>query len=117
MNNISTITVTIAILAISVALFLSHREQADQIKELSRQLFEVLKRDGASSEVRHLQELPSGFTYASEFGAVGDSMANDGPGELLMKHLLLQFCNSTHITSYNCLPILSHSTYSHPSCT
>ena len=99
MNNISTIAVTIAILAISVALFLSHREQADQIKDLSRQLFEVLKRDGASSEVRHLQELPSGFTYASDFGVVGDSMANDGPGELLMKYLLLQICNSTHITS------------------
>lgn len=97
MNNISTIAVTIAILAISVALFLSHREQADQIKELSRQLFEVLKHDGTSSEVRHLLELPSGFTYASD--VVGDSMADDGPGELLMKHLLLQFCNSTHITS------------------
>ena len=92
MNTITSIAVTIALVAISTALYISHNDQSEKIATLSRQLSEVLERDDLdyddapqlstiSARRRAQQELPSAFTYASDFGVVGDSMANDGPGE------------------------------------
>ena len=86
MNIITSIAVTVAIAAISAALYISHSDQSEKIATLSRQLSEVLERDDfdaplSTLSARRAQELPSAFTYASDFGVVGDSMANDGPGE------------------------------------
>eukprot|EP00984_Skeletonema_dohrnii_P030171 scaffold21432_cov150-Skeletonema_dohrnii-CCMP3373.AAC.1 len=84
MNIITSIAVTVAIAAISAALYISHSNQSEKIATLSRQLSEVLERDEfdaplSTLSARRAQELPSAFTYASDFGVVGDSMANDGP--------------------------------------
>mmetsp|Transcript_26575 Transcript_26575/g.63719 ORF Transcript_26575/g.63719 Transcript_26575/m.63719 type:complete len:667 (+) Transcript_26575:36-2036(+) len=99
MNIASIAVATTTILAISAALFSAHREQNNRIRNLSRQLSEVLDRIPplAVSDDNHalssplstsgsgrrlpnqLVELPTAFTYASEFGVVGDSMADDGP--------------------------------------
>ena len=97
MNTITSIAITIALVAICTALYISHADQSEKIATLSRQLSEVLdERDddfdfgdapqlsmSTLSTRRRAQqeELPSAFTYASDFGVVGDSKANDGPGE------------------------------------
>ena len=79
----TTIGITVAISVALVALLVSHHDQRNQIQDLAHQLSEVLELsnvDGASVASRRTQEEEVGsFTYASDFGAIGDSMANDGP--------------------------------------
>ena len=87
-----------------MAIFTAHQNQSYQIQELSRQFSEVLDKvvnietdndcslrvvdDMAPPSSRDLISeqrncvtctLPTAFTYASDFGTIGDSKANDGP--------------------------------------
>ena len=92
-------TTTLTILAISVvlvALLAAHREQNFKIRELSRQLSDVLD-DDASPRSRRAEELPEAFTYAADFGVVGDSKANDGPGKRNEALCIIKTYHTTHI--------------------
>lgn len=92
MSVTTTLGITLTISVVLISLFISHNEQRNQIENLSRQLSEVLKLshvNDASTSVnderallsRRTQEevVVGSFTYATDFGVVGDSMSNDGP--------------------------------------
>jgi len=80
---------TIAALVAFVSLLVAHQNQNKQIHNLSRQLSEVLELSEINTSLveddnallsRRTEESVSvgSFTYASDFGVVGDSKANDG---------------------------------------
>ena len=88
--TIATTAGVITALVAFISLLVAHQNQNKQIHELSRQLSEVLELseintslvedDNALLLSRRTEEVVgSSFTYASEFGVVGDSKANDGP--------------------------------------
>ena len=88
MTIATTVGITVAISVALLALLTAHHEQSNQIQELSRQLSEALELFEVSSASvveddkvlsRRTEEEVGSFTYASDFGVVGDSMANDGP--------------------------------------
>eukprot|EP00554_Chaetoceros_debilis_P006440 CAMPEP_0194078196 /NCGR_PEP_ID=MMETSP0149-20130528/4640_1 /TAXON_ID=122233 /ORGANISM="Chaetoceros debilis, Strain MM31A-1" /LENGTH=767 /DNA_ID=CAMNT_0038759403 /DNA_START=37 /DNA_END=2337 /DNA_ORIENTATION=- len=83
MTIATTVGITMAISVALVALLAAHQNQSYQIHELSRRLSEVLDADQSTLVLsrRTTEEAPvvGSYTYASDFGVVGDSMANDGP--------------------------------------
>mmetsp|Transcript_10634 Transcript_10634/g.23064 ORF Transcript_10634/g.23064 Transcript_10634/m.23064 type:complete len:768 (+) Transcript_10634:2-2305(+) len=63
-----------------------HHRESHQIQRLLQQVSELQARvdavayvPGAGRELQVSCDLPSGFTYASSFGVVGDASADDGP--------------------------------------
>jgi len=87
--TIATIAGTTAALVAFISLLVAHQNQNKQINDLSRQLSEVLELSEINTSLeddnallpRRTEESVSvgSFTYASDFGVVGDSKANDGP--------------------------------------
>ena len=90
MTIATTVGITAALVAF-VSLLVAHQNQNKQIHDLSRQLSEVLELseinkslvedDNALLLSRRIEESVAvgSFTYATDFGVVGDSKVNDGP--------------------------------------